>query len=60
MASDKQFFYVLLFTAQSLLNLNPEQLSPLNREILKAVKETDFPLNSNPLIAKVVFKITDK
>lgn len=57
MASDKQFFYVMVFTAQSLLNLNPEQLSPLNREILKAVKETDFPLNSNPLIAKVVFNI---
>lgn len=60
MAADKKVFYVMVFAAQSLLNLNPEQLSPLNREILESVKENDFQLNSNPLIAKVVFTITDK
>ena len=57
MASDKKFLYVMVFTAQSLLNLNSEQLSPLNREILKVVKEKDFQLNNNPLIAKVAFNI---
>ena len=57
MASDKDSYYVMVFSAAELMELGPEKLSPLNREIVKAVREKGFEPNANPLIAKLSFNL---
>ena len=57
MASDKDSFYVMIFTPAQFLGMDPARLSPVNRLVVSALKETGFSLNNNPLIAKIHFKI---
>ena len=57
MASDKDSFYVMVFTPVQCLGMDPARLSPVNRLVVSALKETGFSLNNNPLIAKIHFII---
>lgn len=56
MASDKEAFYVVLFTPEVFLSMDPEQLSPLNRVVAAKVEESGAELNGNPLVAKITMK----
>lgn len=56
MASDKDSFYVMVYTPAQFLEMDPARLSPVNRLVVSAIKDTGLVLNNNPLIAKITFK----
>ena len=56
MASDKDSFYVMIFTPAQFLGMDPARLSPVNRLVVSAVKEAGLSLNNNPLIARITFR----
>ena len=56
MASDKDSFYVMVFTPVQFLGMDPARLSPVNRLVASAIKETGLSLNNNPLIARITFR----
>lgn len=57
MASTRDYYYMMVFTAPQLLQMELGELSPLNRVVVQQIKNTEFKLNNNPLIAMISFKI---
>ena len=55
MASTSEFYYVMVFDIKQYMDLADEELSPLDREIVKTVKDSNCICNSNPLIVKISF-----
>ncbi len=57
MTSDKDCFYALVYNVEAKLSMQESELNPFDRVVMDEVSSRTVPVNGNPILAKVSFRI---